>query len=153
MNEETPTPVPESIPDLVRKIETTATKSDDQVIELAMLVLELRRRVEAGEVGEVNWYVWAEENLKLRKTKLRTLMRIAEAPNKRKQAALERELIARRQAKFRANQPRLNDLAPECREIIKWAKMTSVEEAKAILRVIHLRSNTQNSWSIGHSAD
>ena len=32
-------------------------------------------------------------------------------------------------------------------------KYRSVEEAKAILRVIQLRSNTQNSWSIGHSAD
>ncbi len=76
MNEETPTPVPESIPDLVRKIETTATKSDDQVIELAMLVLELRRRVEAGEVGKVNWYVWAEEGaVSLMQTSLRNARR------------------------------------------------------------------------------
>ena len=153
MNEETPTLVPEPIRDLVRKIETTAKRSDDHVIELAMLLRELRRRIEAGEVGEVNWYAWAQENIKLRKTRLRALMRIAEAANPREQAALERELLARRQAKFRANQVRLSELAPECREIIKWAKITSVEEAKAILGVIHLRSNRQNSCSVGHSAD
>ena len=153
MRKKVSTNLPELIKDLVRKIETTAAKSDDQVIEVAMLLHKLRHRVEAGEVGDVNWYVWAGENLNLRKTKLRVLMRIAEAANPRERAALERELIARRQAKFRANQVRLGELAPECREIIKWAKMTSVEEAKAILRVIHLRSNRQNSWSVGHSAD
>ena len=153
MHEEVSTILPESIRDRIREIESTATKSDDHVIELAMLLRELRHRVDAGEVGEVEWYVWANENLKLRKTRLRALMRIAEAPNPREEAACQREMNAKRQAKYRANQARLSDLAPACREIIKWARMTSVEEAKAILRVIYLRSNAQDSWSVGHSVD
>ena len=153
MNEKTPAPSPEPIRDLIRKIETTATTSDDQVIELAMLLRELRRRVEAGEIGDVEWYIWANENIKLRKTRLRALLRIAGASNPREEAVRQREINARRQAKYRRNQARLSDLAPECREIIKWAKKTSVEEAKAILRVIHLRFNLQSSWSVGHSAD
>jgi len=147
MNEETPMPVPEPIRDLVRKIETTATTSDEHVIDLAMLLRELRRRVDAGEIGDVEWYVWANENIKLRKTRLRALLRIAE------EAVRQREINARRQANYRAKHSRLSDLAPECREIIKWAKLNLVEEAKVVLRVIHTRSNLQNSWSIGHSAD
>ena len=53
---------------------------------------------------------------------------------------------ARRQIRYRANQVRLSELAPECRDIIKWVKMAPVEEAKAILRVIQSRSNLRNSW-------
>lgn len=146
MNEDTPTPVPELIEDLVRKIETKATKSDEHVIEVAMLLLKLRRRIEAGEVGEIKWYVWARENVKLRKTRLRALMRIAEASDPREEAVHQREMNARRQIRYRANQVRLSELAPECRDIIKWVKMAPVEEAKAILRVIQSRSNLRNSW-------
>jgi hypothetical protein len=66
-------------------------------------------------------------------------MRIAEAPDSRAEAVRQREMNARRQAKYRAGQATLSDLAPECREIIKWAKKASVSDAKAILRIIHTR--------------
>ena len=141
MSEKTPVILPRAIQDLVKKIEATAENSDDQTIETAKCLRELRRLIEAGEVGEVNWYAWVGENVRLRKSQLCVLMRIAEAPDPRAEAVRQRKMNGRRQAKYRAGQATLRDLTPECREIINWAKKASVSDAKAILRVIHRRSN------------
>ena len=139
MSEKTPVILPREIRDLVTEIETTAEKSDDHTIELAKHLRELRRLIEAGAVGEVNWYTWVKENVKLRKTRLRVLMQIAEAPDPRAEAVRQREMNARRQKKYRAGQAPLRDLAPECREIIKWARKAPVSDARAILGTIHRR--------------
>ena len=58
MSKKTPVTLPQAIQDLVEKIETTAEKSDDHTIEAAEQLRELRRLIEAGAVGEVNWYDW-----------------------------------------------------------------------------------------------
>ncbi len=141
MSKKTPVILPRAIQDLVKKIEATAERSDDHTIEAAKRLRELRGLSEASEVGEVDWYARAWENGNLRKSQLCVLMRIAEAPDSRAEAVRQREMNARRQAKYRAGQAALSDLAPECREIINWAKKASVSDAKAILRVIHRRSN------------
>jgi hypothetical protein len=140
MAEKTPVILPREIQDLVTEIETTAEKSDDHTIELGKHLRELRRLIESGAVGEVNWYTWVKENVRLRKTRLRVLMRIAEASDPRAEAVSQREMNARRQKKYRAGQATLRDLAPECRDIIKWAKKASVPDARDILRIIHRRS-------------
>ena len=80
MSKKTPVIWPRAIQDLVKKIEATAENSDDQTIETAKCLRELRRLIEAGAVGEVNWYAWVKDNVKLHKTRLRVLMQIAEAP-------------------------------------------------------------------------
>ncbi len=141
MSEKTPVILPRAIRDLVKRIEATAEKSDDHTIELAKGLRELRGLIEAGAVGEVSWYTWVGENVRLRKSRLCVLMRIAEAPDPRAEAARQREMNARRQKKYRAGQATLSDLAPECREIIKWAKKASVSDARDILRIIHRRSS------------
>jgi len=140
MSEKTPVILPRAIRDLVTEIETTAEKSDDHTIELGKHLCELRRLIEAGAVGEVNWYAWVKENVKLRKARLCALMRIAEASDPRAEAVCQREMNARRQTKYRAGQATLRNLAPECREIIKWARKASVSDARDILRIIHKRS-------------
>ncbi len=150
MSEKTPVILPRAIQDLVKKIEATAEKSDEHTIELAKHLRELRGLIEAGEVGEVNWYAWVKENVRLQKSQLGVLMRIAEAPDSRAEAVRQREMNARRQAKHRAGQAPLSDLAPECREIIKWARKASVSDARDILRIIHKRSGLSISASIGH---
>jgi hypothetical protein len=139
MTKKTPVILPRAIQDLVKEIETTAEKSDDHTIELGKHLHELRGLIEDGAVGEVNWYTWARENVRLKKARLCALMRIAEASDPRAEAVCQREMNARRQTKYRAGQATLSDLAPECREIIKWAKKASVSDAKAILRIIHTR--------------
>ena len=139
MSKKTPVILPRAIRDLVKKIEATAETSDDHTIEAAKRLCELRRLIEAGAVGEVNWYDWVRENVRLRKSRVCVLMRIAEASDPRAEAVRQREMNGRRQAKYRAGQATPSDLAPECREIIKWAKKASVSDAKAILRIIHTR--------------
>ena len=141
MSKKTPVILPQAIQDLVTEIETTAENSDDQTIETAKCLRELRRLIEAGAVGEVNWYAWVKDNVKLHKTRLRVLMQIAEAPDPRAEAVRQREMNSRRQKKYRAGQATLSDRPSECREIINWAKKASVSDARAILRVIHRRSN------------
>ena len=141
MSKKTPVIWPREIQDLVKEIETTAQTSDDHTIETAKCLHKLRNLIEAGEVGEVNWYAWVEENVNLRKSRLSVLMQIAEASDPRAEAVRQRELNAKRQAKHRAGQAPLSDLAPECREIIKWARKASVSDARAILGVIHARSS------------
>ncbi len=140
MSKKTPVILPRAIRDLVKKIEATAEKSDDHTIETAKCLRELRGLIEAGAVGEVSWYTWVGENVRLQKTQLYVLMRIAEAPDSRAEAVRQREINARRQAKYRAGQATLRDLAPECRDIIKWAKRAPVSDARAILRIIRTRS-------------
>ena len=105
-----------------------------------MCLHKLRNLIEAGEVGEVNWYAWVEENVNLRKSRLSVLMQIAEASDPRAEAVCQREMNARRQTKYRAGQATLRNLAPECRDIIKWARKASVSDARDILRIIHKRS-------------
>ncbi len=141
MPKKTPVILPQAIQDLVKKIETIAEKSDAHTIELAKHLRELRGLIEAGEVGEVTWCAWVEENVNLRKSRLYVLMRIAEASDPRAEAVRQREMNAKRQAKYRAGRATLRDLAPDCCEIIKWAKKASVSDARDILRIIHRRSS------------
>ncbi len=141
MSEKTPVILPRAIQDLVKKIEATAEKSDDHTMELAERLRELRALIEAGAVGEVNWYTWASENVSLQKTRLSVLLRIAEAPDSRAEAVRQREMNAKRQTKYRAGQATLSNLEPECREIIKWARQASVSDARDILGTIHRRSS------------
>ncbi len=141
MSKKTPVILPREIQDLVKKIEATAENSDDQTIETAKCLRELRGLIEAGEVGEVNWYAWVKENVRLQKSQLCVLMRIAEAPNPRAEAVRQREMNTKRQTKHRAGQAPPSDLAPECRGIIKWARKASVPDARAIVGVIHTRSS------------
>ena len=148
MSEKTPVILPRAIRDLVKEIEATAEKSDDHTIKAAKRLRELRRLIEAGEVGEVKWYIWVMENVRLRKSRVRVLMRIAEAPDPRAEAVRQREMNGRRQAKYRARQAPLSDLAPECREIIKWARKAPVSDAREILRIIRVRSSLPISASI-----
>ena len=149
MSKKTPVILPREIQDLVKKIEATAENSDDQTIETAKCLRELRRLIAAGAVGEVNWYAWVKENVKLHKTRLRVLMRIAEASDHRAEAVRQREMNAKRQTNYRARQATLRYLEPECREIIKWARKASDSDARAILGVIHARSSLSISASIG----
>ncbi len=141
MSKKTPVIWTRAIQDLVKKIEAAAENSDDHTIVSAKHLRELRRLIEDGKVGKVNWYAWVGENVRLRKSRLCVLMRIAEAPDSRAEAVRQRKMNARRQAKYRASQATLSDLAPECREIIKWARKASVSDARDILGVIHRRSS------------
>ncbi len=75
----------ESLDTLAEKITRYATEADKQTIEAVNLIHEARKRVEAGEAGDTNWYSWAPKNIKLSMSRLRELQRIAEAQDPRKE--------------------------------------------------------------------
>ena len=75
----------ETLEALAVNIAQYATEADEQTIEAAKLIREARKRVEAGEAGEVKWYEWGRKNIKLLLPHLRELQLIAAAEDPRKQ--------------------------------------------------------------------
>lgn len=120
---------------VARKIETLARKADDQVIAAALLVREARRRVEAGEAGDIKWYGWAPKNINLSVSRLRELQRIAEADDPAAEIERQRKLTQKRVENYRERQAATKEaLDPERRRLIAWAKVAPIERVKMVLR-------------------
>ena len=81
---------------VARQIEVHARKSDEHVISAAMLMREARRRVDAGEAGDITWYSWAPKNINLSLSRLRDFQRIAEAGDPAKELERQRKLTQKR---------------------------------------------------------
>lgn len=134
---EPPTSLPEPIEDLISRIEVDARGSDDRVIAVAMLVRKLRQRIESGEVGKVTWYEWAPKHIKLSKTRLKELMRIAEAPDPHKEVQRLRGLALERASRFRVKYTkRQPELEPEREILISWAKTAPLIEVKDMAKKV-----------------
>jgi hypothetical protein len=88
---------------LAEKIAQCANQAEDKVLEAASLMREARKRIVAGQAGEIKWSVWAEKNIKLSKSRLRELMRIAEAEDPKKELERLRVLNNARQTRHRNN--------------------------------------------------
>ena len=73
-----------SIEDLAREIEENTEAGDDALIATAMLVRQLKCRIEAGEAGPgVSWLTWAKARFNKRKSQLYKLITIGNAPDPR----------------------------------------------------------------------
>jgi hypothetical protein len=69
-----------SIPQLIVEITRESDDADDQTIHSALMLRQLRIRVQAGELGpNVNWYEYALQAVKLSKSRLKELDKIARA--------------------------------------------------------------------------
>ncbi len=141
MHRKTRATLPEPIRDLIQEIRTKVEQSDDQVITAAMKIRELRQRIESGEVGKVNWYVWALKHIKLKKTRLRELVSIAESPDPRKELQRLRNLALERKDRYRTRHATERDLDPARQAIIAWAKKATLAEVEEIYRRIRERTN------------
>ncbi len=87
---------------LAKRITQCANEADEKIIEAAVLLREARARVESGEVGNTKWYVWASRNIGLKESRLRDLLRIAEAKDPRQELERQRALIRGRVEKHRS---------------------------------------------------
>ena len=125
--------------DVVAKtIEAHAKKSDEYIISAAMLLGEARRRVDAGEAGNVKWGTWAPENIHLSLSRLRDLQRIAEADNPAKELERQRSLTRIRVAKLR--EKRAGEVwrrEEERNQLIGWAKKAPIELVRRTLRQVN----------------
>jgi len=89
-------PAPRPIEDLVLEIEAASNSDDERFIANALLFREVRRRIEAGELGRgIKWLEWAREHFSLRRTALYKLNYVGGATDPK--AALD-------EFRFRENQ-------------------------------------------------
>ncbi len=91
----------ETLEALAVKIVQYAKEADDKTIEAAKLIREARKRVEAGEAGDITWYSWAPKNIKLSTSRLRELQRIAAAEDPQKELKRGRKKTQERVERYR----------------------------------------------------
>lgn len=133
---------------VAQKIETFATKADEYVIAAALLVREARRRVEAGEAGDIRWYGWAPRNIKLSVSRLRELQRIAEADDPTAELERQRKLTQKRVENYRERQTAAKKtLETERRKLIAWAEKAPIERVRDILCQVDTQIHTGSAQS------
>jgi hypothetical protein len=105
----------------IEAIEQSDKKTKSLQIEVGELLIELRNRINAGEIGELAvWWEWFEENRMLfrniSQATAEAYMQIAGAPDPEKRLAKHREQGAARQEAFRHKSPQLGPLrnGPNC---------------------------------------
>lgn len=137
MNEELQAANAEPLSVVAGKIAQHAKRSEEHVISAAMLIREARRRVEAGEAGEVTWYEWAPKNIELSMSRLRELQRIAEADDPAKELERLRRLNQKRVEKHREKKAAQRKSLEEDRErLVTWAKSAPISEVRRMLDMI-----------------
>ena len=138
----------ETLETLAEKIAQYATEADEKTIEAAKLVGEARKRVEAGEAGDTNWYSWAPKNIKLSLSRLRELQRIAAADNPRKELERQRKVTQKRVERYRekkSSAPLRNggatlkvtaEMEDDRRSLIEWARSAPIDRVAEALSYI-----------------
>ena len=138
----------ETLEALAVKIAQYATEADEKTIEAAKLIREARKRVEAGEAGEVKWYTWARENIKLSTSRLRELQRIAAAEDPRKELQRQRKLTQVRVENHREKKklaPLRNggailkvtaEMEDDRKSLIDWARSAPIDRVAEALSYI-----------------
>ena len=133
---------------LAENITTKFAEAKDAVIETAMMVHELRTRIEAGEAGEnEDWIEWAKTKTKLSKTRLYELDAIGASNHPMKKAAEYRLKGAERQAKSRNNKGTPKSRETERLELIEWAKTAPLREVKHHWAQIQSASDARKTLS------
>lgn len=142
MDDQLGTASQEALHAVARRIEAHAHAADQETIEAALLLRDLRRRIEAGEAGDVKWYAWARENIQLGQTRVRELQRIAEAEDPQAEIESLRRRIRERVERHRAAAERRRveavkevdaDLEDERARLIAWAREAPLEDVRRIL--------------------
>ena len=138
----------ETLETLAEKIAQYATEADEHTIKAAKLIREARKRVEAGEAGDTNWYTWARENIKLSTSRLRELQRIAAAEDPRKELKRGRKKTQERVERYRekkSSAPLRNggatlkvtaEMEDDRRSLIDWARSAPIDHVAEVLSYI-----------------
>lgn len=143
MSEEFKTDPAEPLEVLAQKIEAHSTKSDNHVIAAAMLVRDVRRRIDAGEAGDITWHEWGPKNINLSPSRLYELQCIADADDPAAEIERIRCLIRERVKKHREKRAaEMRSLEQERRDLIAWARKASIEEIRRVLRQVAGRADT-----------
>ncbi len=138
----------ETLEVLAKKIARYATEADEKTIEAAKLIREARKRVEAGEAGDITWYSWAPKNIKLSLSRLRELQCIAAAQDPQKELKRGRKKTQERLERYRekkSSAPLRNggatvevtaELDDDRQRLIAWARSAPLDHVAEVLSYI-----------------
>jgi hypothetical protein len=135
----------ETLGALAEKIVRYVTEADDQTIKAAKLILEARKRVEAGEAGDTTWYEWARNNIKLSESRLRELQRIAKEEDPQEELERLREKTRKRVERHRnkkksaplpnggAGVQATAEMEADRKSLIAWAESAPIDRVTKVL--------------------
>ena len=138
----------ETLEILAEKITRYANEADEKTLEAAKLIREARKRVEAGDAGDVTWETWAGENIKLCDSRLRELQRIAEAEDPPKelerQRKMTRERVERHREKKKSAALRNGgesitetvEMEEDRQSLIAWARAAPLDQVTEVLSYV-----------------
>ena len=127
-----------SIPELIFEITRKSDNADDQTIHSAMMLRQLRLRVQRGELGpNVNWYEYALHAVKLRRSRLKELDRIANAKDPRHELDRLRHLAVERAKNHKAKSAKDETLTEKQMrdKVARFAKKGPVEQVRELARL------------------
>lgn len=122
---------------VARKIMAHASKADDQIVAAALLMQEARRRVDAGEAGDVTWSDWSTAKIGLSASRLRDLQRIADAEDPHRELERQREATRKRVERHRAStSAAATQMDQERKDLIAWAIAAPIDLVRQLLDLI-----------------
>jgi hypothetical protein len=91
-----------SIPELIFEITRKSDIGDEETILSALMLRQLRLRVQAGELGTgIKWFEYALQAVKLKKSRLKELDKIARAKDPRSELNYLKRLAVERAKRFK----------------------------------------------------
>ncbi len=156
---------PESLEDLAEKIAQYATEADEKTLEAAKLVGKARKRIDAGDAGDVTWEAWAREHIKLCDSRLRELQRIGEAEDPKKELKRQRKLTQVRVENHREKKksaPLRNggasleetvEVEDDRQSLIAWARVAPLNQVAATLAYIQQYDSAETVSDSGQPAE
>ncbi len=155
----------ETLGTLAEKIARYATEADEKTIEAAKLIREARKRVEAGDAGDITWYSWAPKNINLSISRLRELQRIAEAEDPQKELERGRKKTRERVERHREKKksaPLRNggasvaepaEMEDDRQRLIAWAREAPLNHVAETLAYIQQYNSVETDFNSGQPAE
>ncbi len=138
----------ETLKTLAEKITRYANEADEKTLEAAKMIREARKRVDAGEADDPNWYSWAAKNIELPQSRLRELQRIAEAEDPQKELKRQQKLTQVRVERHRekkktpplrnggASVTETAELEEDRQNLIAWAREAPLNQVTDVLSYV-----------------
>jgi hypothetical protein len=115
----------------LEKAEAYARKHKEHRLAAGLQLIEARKRVEAGEAGEIGWHDWVRANIKRTLRDVQKIMAVARAPDPEKKLAEERDRVREQVRRHRADAIRMAPSpVPDPLTALKamWLALSAVEQ-------------------------